>query len=111
MLRILIIIFALNAFAPPATAAIACEMMDSADMVSMNQSVDSMPDAEMNCSMHDGNSCSSTECVTNCAANFPPLAFGSVKDFNFDSLDIYPQSISQFLYRIFLPVNTPPPLV
>jgi len=111
MLRLLIIIFALNTFAPPASGLIACKMMDSADMVSMNQSMDNVPDAEMNCSMHDGNSCNSTQCVTNCAVNSPPLAFGSVKDFNIDSLGIYPQSISQFLYRIFLPVNTPPPLV
>ncbi len=111
MFRLFIIIFALNAFAPPASAFIACEMMDSAGMVSMNHNMDNISDAEINCSMHDGNSCSSTECVTNCAANFTPLVIGSVKDFNIDSLDIYPQSISSFLYRIFLPVNTPPPLV
>ena len=111
MLRILIIIFSLSAFAPPASAFIACEMMESDSMVSMNHNMDNMTNSEMNCSMHDGNSCSSSECVTNCAANFPPLVIGSVKDFNIDSLDIYPQSISSFLYRIFLPVNTPPPLV
>ena len=111
MLRILIIIFSLNAFALPASAFIACEMMDNTDMVSMNHSMDNMVDAELNCSMHDGNSCSSSECVTNCASNFPPLVISSVKDLNIASLDIYPQSISLFLYRIFLPVNTPPPLV
>jgi predicted lipoprotein with Yx(FWY)xxD motif len=111
MLRLLIIIFALNSFAPPASGLIACDMMDSGDMVSMNQNMDNMSGTVMNCSMHDGNSCNSTQCMTNCAANFPPLVIDSVKVFNIDSSDIYPQSISQFLYRIFLPVNTPPPLV
>lgn len=111
MLRILIIIFSLNAFAPPAMAFMACEMMDSADMVSMNHNMDDMSDAEMNCGMHEGDSCNSTQCVTNCAANSPPLVNSSIKEFNVDSQDIYPQSIFPFLYRIFLPVNTPPPLV
>ena len=110
MLRILIIIFALNAFAPPATAANACEMMDSTSMATMHQ-MDEMPSAEMGCGMHEDVSCNSTQCVTNCAAYASLIVFDSVQNFNINWFDSHPRYFNPRLYRIFLPINTPPPLV
>ena len=110
MLRLFIFIFALNAFAPPATAAIACEMMDSTSMVAMEKMVE-MTDTETNCGMHEDVSCNSTQCVTNCATYASPIVFDSVQNFNLDWLDSHPQFLNSRLYRIFLPINTPPPLV
>jgi len=110
MLRILIIIFALNAFAPPASAVIACEMMDSTSMVTMDQ-MDGMSNTEVNCGMHEDVSCTSTQCVTSCAASTSPIVFNSVRNFNLDWLGFHSQYLTPPLYRIFLPVNTPPPLV
>ncbi len=110
MLRILIIIFALNAFAPPAVAVIACEMMDSTNMVTMDH-MEEMSDTEMTCDTHEDVSCTSTQCVTSCAAYTSPIVFDSVQNFNLDWLGFHPQYLTPPIYRIFLPVNTPPPLV
>jgi len=110
MLRILIIIFALNTFAPPATAAIACEMMDSASMVVMDQ-MDDMSNTEINCGMHEDVSCTSTQCITSCAIYTPLLALASANTFNIDWWNFHPQYFIPPLYKIYLPINTPPPLV
>ena len=110
MLRIIMIIFALNAFAPPATAAIACEIMDSSSMLAMDQ-MDELPTTENYCGMHEDVSCNATQCITNCVTFTSPIFFDSLNNFNLEWLDSHPQFLNPPLYRIFLPINTPPPLV
>ena len=112
MLRILIILFALNAFAPPAMA-VDCDMMHEMDMSSMSHDMTehNMLGHEMSCEMDQDNPCSSVQCITGCAANFPLPSLDDNKSFVIDLFGKLLKDNLLSLYEIVLPVNTPPPLV
>lgn len=112
MLRFLILIFALNTFASPVSASIACEMMGSVDMVSMNHVMDESIDSEMSCNSNDASSsCVGTDCASSCFTSAPSVAFGSIQTLDFHLSSFYKESPPLFLYQLFLPVKNPPPLV
>ena len=121
-LRFLVLIFALNVLAPPAMA-VPCEMMDHSDMSSMSHDMSSMShdmhnisghtmvDSEPNCHMGQNHSCSSTECMTACATSLPLVEIENIKIFVTAVISNNPRDNLLSLYKIFLPLNTPPPLV
>ena len=111
MTRFLILIFALNAFFTPVTAMGVCEMMDESNATLMSSVTDTM--SEMNCDMDAGTSaCSSLQCASDCETS--TLSLILLSDNNHPtlvaSLD-QPHAGLVYFYTIFLPVNTPPPLV
>ena len=112
LLRLLVFIFALNVLAPPAMA-VACDMMNDADMSSMSHEMpnQNMIDGEIKCSMDQDHSCNSTECITSCSASFPLLSLDIEKSFAVNTADNNAKDNLLSLYKIFLPVNNPPPLV
>jgi len=110
MLRLFIFIFALNAFAPPALADIACEIMDAESMVMMDHA-NEMTKSEMNCGMHEDVSCSSDQCVSNCATSTSVVSIASTDSFKINWIRSLRHYLSPDLYNIILPINTPPPLV
>ena len=112
MLRFLIFIFALNTFASPVSASIACEMMGSVDMVSMNHVMDESSYSEISCDTNDtSSSCSGTDCASNCFTTTPSAVLGSVQTLDLHLMSSYKESPPPFLYQLFLPVKHPPPLV
>ena len=109
MIRLLILIFALNTFAVPATAMVACNTMygSSAEMMSTSNEM-----VKMNCNMSDakGMTCNSSQCVSNCAATVTPLLISN-KPLLLNITDhTQYQAGSIYYYTITLPVSTPPPL-
>ena len=113
LLRLLALVFVLNTFAPAAMASVDCDMMSGADMSDMSHDMtsQSMSDGEMECSMDQDDSCNTSQCLTSCAASFPLLSLDSTKAFAADILGKHPKDNLLSLYEIYLPINTPPPLV
>ena len=120
IIRLLVFIFALNAFAPPAMA-IPCEMMNHGDMSSMPHAGHDMSSHQMSeknmdhdkkhCHNDEGHSCGSIDCITACAANPPLLIDENLKKFPNKAISQHPQEYLESLYKIILAINTPPPLV
>lgn len=120
IIRFLVLIFALNAFAPPAMA-IPCEMMNHDDMSSMTHaghdisshkmSEKNMDDHEKNCHMDLNHSCMSLECLAACTICLPLLTIDNYKNFSNKIISDHPKENLEPLYQIILAISTPPPLV
>lgn len=112
LLRLIALIFVLNTFAPAAIASFDCDMMSDSDMAAMSHDMSdqSMSVIELECSMNQDDACKSTQCITTCAASLPLLSLESKKSFSIEILNNHPKDILQSLYKIFLPIKTPPPL-
>ena len=117
MIRLLILILALNTFMVPASAARSCGVMDgsnnsmSMSTMSMSSSKTSMIDMDMSCEMPDGTTCSSIQCVSSCSAAIIPLpSFQKQITLIVAGRSQYQTGLAYF-YTLILPVNTPPPLV
>ncbi len=106
LLRLLVLLFALNAIAPVAMASVDCDMMNDMDMTSMTHDM-----SELDCCTDHDDSCNTKQCITSSSANVPLLSLDNVKNFAVDVLGKHPKDNLLSLYEIFLPINTPPPLV
>ncbi len=108
MVRILILILALNAFIAPASAQAACGMDMSMGSVQMMQSSnadgDSMPSDDM--------ACCSLECISDCTYHFSPFSI-STESPAIQKVALFRPLVIAFipLSKLVLPINTPPPLV
>lgn len=108
MTRLLILIFALNAFIMPVLAMGVCDMMDDSNTM-MSSSMSSVSDAH--CGIDADAVCSSIECASNCAATIIPLALFENQTTLIVAGNSHPQASFSSFYKITPPVNTPPPLV
>ena len=113
LIRLLVFILSLNAFALPAMATVGCEKMSDSKMVSMphDMSNHDMSAVEMECCMDHDDSCNSSQCMTSSAANFPLFSLENTKSFAEELLSKRPKDNLLSLYEIILPINTQPPLV
>ncbi len=125
-LRILILIFAFNAFIPSAVAMGMtgnCMQMEDAntEMVmshtdSESKMVMSHTDSEstmsMNCEMSDmDKNCSDILCASGCLASATSYLFSDVISIYHSSDIEQPKSDLAYFYKIYPVINTPPPLV
>ncbi|WP_299874250.1 hypothetical protein [uncultured Cocleimonas sp.] len=114
-LRILILIFAFNAFIPSAVAMGMtgnCMQMEDANTEMVMSHTDSKSKMSMNCEMSDmDKSCSDILCASGCLASTTSYLFSDVSSI-YHSTDIeQPKSDLAYFYKIYLVINTPPPLV
>ena len=110
MARLLILIFALNAFFTPVSAMGVCEMMDESSAMMSSSMSGAM--ADMNCEMDADTACCSAECASNCLATASTFQLLSEKQIsNIVAGHIQPRAGFAYFYKITYPVNTPPPLV
>jgi hypothetical protein len=106
MTRLLILIFAFNAFFTPVFAIGVCNMSDETSVMNMSSSMDNM-----NCNMDSDTACSSADCISSCTITpIIPLSLVFYTP-NIVAGSTQPMSGFAYFYKIIYPVNTPPPLV
>ena len=112
-LRVLVLIFAFNAFIPSALAMGItgnCMQMDgtNSEMI-MSHSESNM---SMNCGMSDmDKNCSEVLCASGCLASTTSYLLFDINSI-YPSTDIVqPKSDLAYFYKIYPVINTPPPLV
>jgi len=111
MIRLLILILTLNTSMFPVSAMGNCGVMDESSMIMMSSSNASTM-SDMSCDMSDGATCSSSQCISSCAASIIPLFFSSEKPLTFIVAGRHQyQTGLAYFYTLILPINTPPPLV
>ena len=110
MTRLLILIFALNAFITPVSAMGVCEMMDGSNPAMMTSSMSGAM-ADMDCGMDAEMSCASVDCATSCATATISQLVSEKQSFFIVAGNHQPLAGFAYFYKIILPVNTPPPLV
>ncbi len=109
MARLLILIFAFNAFITPVSAMGVCEMMDESSAMMSSSMSDTMED--MNCGMNTDTVCCSVECANNCSATVTPQIFYERQTPIIVADHTQHTAGFAYFYTITHPVNTPPPLV
>lgn len=110
MIRLLILILALNTSMKPVSAMGNCDVMDESRMVMMSSS-DTSALSDMNCDMSDGAICSSVQCISSCAATIIPLSLSEKPLILIVAGHSQYQTGLAYFYTLILPINTPPPLV
>ena len=106
MTRLIILIFALNAFITPVSAMNVCEMMDGSNPTMMASSM-----ADMDCGMDAETACTSVDCANSCSTvAISPLTSERLS-FLIVAGNRQPLAGFVYFYKIILPVSTPPPLV
>ncbi len=109
MTRLLILIFAFNAFFTPVSAIGVCNMVEGSSAMNMSSMSSSMD--TMSCKMNSDTACSSADCISSCTVTpAVPLSF-EVQTPNIVAGSTQPMSGFAYFYKITYPVNTPPPLV
>ncbi len=114
MARLLILIFAFNAFFTPVTAMGVCEMMGELDTTLISAPSVSMTNtmSEMDCGMDAKMACSSLECANSCSATTTASqSYTETQSLIIVAGHDQPRADFAYFYKIIHPVNTPPPLV
>lgn len=106
MVRILILLIALNAFITPVSAGDVCEMMDSH---SEQTTSNNMPD--MDCTQCDDEICSTVQCSINCSKVLSSVLLFEKQPFIIVAGQHQPQAGFAYFYTLVLPISKPPPLV
>ena len=115
ILRVLVLIFAFNAFVPSALAmgfTGNCMEMEGTNSEMIMSHTDSESKMGMNCEMSEmDKSCSDTLCASGCLTSITSfVSYDFSPSFPLPTIE-QPKSDLAYFYKIYPVINTPPPLV
>ena len=110
MIRLFILILALNAFITPVSATGVCEMMDGSNPAMMASPMSGAM-VDMDCGMDTETACASVECTSSCSTVTFSQLVSEKQSFFIVAGNHQPLAGFAYFYKITHPVNTPPPLV